>query len=101
MSAKRVEGQRVWNIGPQFLHSAVAKGGTLAVHFERAEQVTRVRVNVTFPGPLKAEAEQAEIESRLTSMAHKMTQICGVTKPMVRCEVSPSGGAKVPCRHGP
>lgn len=97
MSAKKVDGERRWTIGPQFLHSAVAKAGTLGVKFEKGEQATVIRVTATWPGGPKDKSLQAELESRLQSMASKMAQLCGVTRATVACEVKDPSGKTAPC----
>jgi hypothetical protein len=97
MSAKRVEGERRWVIGPQFLHSAVAKEGTLGVFIEKGATTSAVRVTATWPGAVKSKEVEEEIESRLVSMASKMAQNCGVTKPTVQCELKDAAGKASSC----
>ena len=93
MSAKRVEGERRWTIGPQYLHPSVARSGTLGVSFEKAADRSTVKVTATWPGGPKAKDVQPELEERVRAMAGKLAQICGVVKAEVRCEVNAA-----PCR---
>jgi hypothetical protein len=97
MSAKREGEARSWRIGPQFLHPTVAPEGTLQVRFEKAPTRTKIVVDATWPGALKADDVQREIESRLRAMAEKLAQVCGVTKPAVECVATPAGGAAKAC----
>lgn len=101
MSAKRAEPERRWVIGSQFLHASVAKGGTLGVKLEKGERSTQVRVTATWPGEKKPKQVQEEIESRLSSMAAKMAQICGVIRPEVKCEVKDASGKAAACTGTP
>lgn len=87
MSAKRVEGERRWTIGPQYLHASVKAGGTLGVRFEKAAGGTTVRVTATWPGGKKDAAVQPELEQRLRDVAQKLAQICGVVRAEVACTV--------------
>ena len=97
MSAKRVEKERRWNIGPQYLHPSVAKDGAFTVEHVKTGEHTTVTVVVSWPGALKAPAVQAELEERLRAMVTKMTQLCGVLKPALTCTVSSAGAAAAPC----
>ena len=97
MSAKRVDAERRWNIGPQYLHPSVKAGGTLLVRFEKGEQSTTVRVTATWPGERKSKEVQPEIEARLMAMASKLSQICGVVKAEVKCTVTDPGGKAGRC----
>jgi hypothetical protein len=101
MSAKKAEPERRWVIGSQFLHSAVAKVGTLGVRFEKGERTTQVRVTATWPGEKKPAAVQEEMESRISSMVWKMAQLCGVTRPEVKCEVKDAAGKATACTGKP
>jgi len=92
MSAKRVDGERRWTIGPQYLHPSVKAGGTFGVRFEKGEQATVVRVTATWPGARKAAEVQGELEQRLTSVVSKLSQICGVVKADVACSVVDAAG---------
>jgi hypothetical protein len=97
MSAKRVEGERRWTIGPQFLHPSVVQGGTLGVRIEKGEKASTVRIIATWPGAPKAKDLQPELESRVTAMASKMAQVCGVTQPTVKCELKDAAGKATSC----
>jgi hypothetical protein len=97
MSAKRIEKQRRWKIGPQFIHPSVVEGGTVGVELKKGEHDTTIEVRVTWPGAPKAAVEQGEVEERVSLMAGKMAQMCGVTQPAVRCDLFPAGGAARPC----
>lgn len=97
MSAKPRPNERAWNIGPQFLHPSVVPDGTLGVEFVKAQDGTTVRVLATWPGSPKEDAIQLELEERLRAMAHKMAQLCGVTKPEVKCMRTPAKGSSRPC----
>ncbi len=91
MSAKRVDAERRWNIGAQYLHPTVKVGGTLVVRFEKGEAATTVRVTATWPGTRKPADVQAEIEQRLKAMASKLSQICGVVHADVKCRLTEDG----------
>ena len=97
MSARRVEGERRWTIGPQFLHPSVVQGGTLGVRIEKGEKASTVRVTATWPGSPKAKEVQPELESRVTAMASKIAQVCGVTQPAVKCELKDASGKTARC----
>ncbi len=90
MSAKRQPTDRVWKIGPQFLHPSIVPDGTVAVRFDKGATASTVRVTATWPGPPKAKDVQVELQSRLRSMAEKMTQLCGVIHPVVSCQLTPA-----------
>lgn len=94
MSAKRVEGERRWTIGPQYLHPSVKAGGTMGVRFEKDAAGTTVRVTATWPGGKKDAQVQPELERRLRDVAQKLAQICGVVRAEVACSVdgAPCGG---------
>ena len=98
MSAKRVEKERRWNIGPQFVHPSIVPGGTVQVEMKPATATTSVKLTVTWPGGLKEKAQQADIEERVALMAQKMAQTCGVTQPKTRCTIAASGQAAAACR---
>lgn len=98
MSAKRVEKERRWNIGPQFVHPSIVPAGTVRLEMKPATATTTVKLTVTWPGGLKEKAQQAEIEERVTLMAQKMAQTCGVTLPKVRCSVAAPGQAMAVCQ---
>ncbi len=100
MSAKRVEGERRWRIGPQYLHPSVKAGGSLTVVFEPDGPTTRVRVTATWPGARKPADVQVELEARLVSMVRKLSQICGVVKAEVGCTVTEPAGKPTPCSPG-
>ena len=99
MSAKQVEKERRWRIGPQFLHPALVPSGSLEVELRPGEVETRVQVTARWPGAPKERAVQDEVEARLTAIASKLAQMCGVTAPVVRCTLAPAGASPVPC-HG-
>lgn len=101
MSAKRVEGERRWVIGPQYLHPSVKAGGSLGVKFEKGEQATLVKVTATWPGGKKPADVQPELESRLVSMVRKLSQICGVVKADVACTVTEPAGKPTACTPTP
>lgn len=101
MSAKKAEPERRWVIGSQFLHSSVAKGGTLGVKLEKGERTTQVRVTATWPGEKKPKEVQVELESRVGAIAAKMAQICGVIRPEVKCEVKDATGKAATCTGTP
>jgi hypothetical protein len=97
MSAKRLEKERRWKIGPQFIHPSIVEGGTVGVELKKGEHGTSVEVRVSWPGAPKADVEQSEVEERVSLVAGKMAQMCGVTQPEVRCELVPAGGAARAC----
>lgn len=101
MSAKKVDNERRWTIGPQFLHPSVVKGGTFGVKLEKGEKASLVRITATWPGAPKAKDVQVELQSRLTAMAAKMAQICGVTRPEVKCELKDLSGKTQACAPQP
>lgn len=101
MSAKKVEAERRWNIGPQYLHPSVKAGGTLGVRFEKGEQSTLVRVTATWPGDRKPKDVQPELEQRVVAMVSKLSQICGVVKADVKCTVTGPGGKSSACAPVP
>jgi hypothetical protein len=97
MSAQRVEGERRWNIKPQYLHPSVIEGGTLGVSVEKGERGSAVVITASWPGAAKDAATQPELESRISAMARKMGQVCGLTEPTVACTVTPAGAGARPC----
>lgn len=97
MSAKRVEAERRWVIGPQYLHPSVKAGGTFGVRFEKGDTSTAVRVTATWPGGPKPRDIQPELEQRLVAMVRKLSQICGVVKADVKCTVTEPGGKVTAC----
>jgi hypothetical protein len=101
MSAKRVEAERRWNIGPQYLHPTVKAGGSLDVKFEKGAGATQVRVSATWPGGPKPKDVQPEIEQRLVAMASKLAQICGVVRAEVKCTVTTAEGKSAACAPQP
>ena len=98
MSAKRVENERRWTIGPQFLHPSIAPEGRLSVEMKPTERETVVQVTAQWPGPAKEKAVQAELEDRITAIAGKIAQICGVITPAVRCTLSDAGAPPGACK---
>ncbi len=100
MSAKRVEKDRRWTIGPQFLHPSIVPAGTLAVEMKPGERDTTVQVTARWPGAAKERAVQSELEDRVTAIASKLAQMCGVTAPAVRCTLSNAGAAPAACKGG-
>ena len=99
MSAKRVENERRWTIGPQFLHPAIVPAGTLWIQMNATERETLVQVTARWPGPAKEKAVQAELEDRITAIAGKLAQICGVVTPAVRCTLSDAGAMPAVCKN--
>ena len=97
MSAKRVEKERRWMIGPQFLHPSLVPAGTLEVEMKPGEGETLVQVTARWPGAAKDRPVQAELEDRITAIASKLAQMCGVITPTVRCRVGSPGGSTGPC----
>lgn len=85
MSAKRKDKERKWNIGPQFVHPSLLPDGTVQVELNRVDPQSAITITLTWSGPLKEKAIQSEIEQRAVAMAGKMAQMCGVTKPTVKC----------------
>ncbi|MBI4815898.1 MAG: hypothetical protein HY791_06565 [Deltaproteobacteria bacterium] len=98
MSAKRQEARRAWTIGPQFLHSSVVTGGALELLIDRQPTGSKIVVTTSFPATSRSEVDEKEIESRVGAIASKMAQLCGVTRPVVRCEVTPASGPARACR---
>lgn len=97
MSAKRVEKERRWKIGPQFLHPSLVPAGTLEVEMKPGERETLVQVTARWPGAAKEKPLQDELESRLTAIASKLAQMCGAIAPAVRCTLASAGAAPGPC----
>jgi hypothetical protein len=97
MSARQVEKERRWSIGPQFLHPSIVPAGSLEVQMKPGEQQTVVQVTARWPGGPKDRAVQEEIESRVTAIASKLAQMCGVVAPAVRCTLGQAGTAPVAC----
>lgn len=97
MSAKKVESERRWKIGPQFLHPSVVQGGSLEVAMRKGKDESLILVTASWPGGLKAKELQAELADRVSSMARKMAQICGVTRPTVRCVSTAPGAGPSDC----
>lgn len=85
MSAKRVEKQRRWHIGPQFLHPTVKEGGAVELEVKMGTTESVVVVRASWLGGAKEEKTQVEIESRFQAIAAKMAQMCGVIAPTVKC----------------
>ncbi len=85
MSAKRKDKERKWNIGPQFVHPSLLPDGTVQVELSRVDPQSSITITLTWSGPLKEKAIESEIEQRAVAMAGKMAQMCGVTKPTVKC----------------
>jgi hypothetical protein len=98
MSARRVENERRWTIGPQFLHPSIVPEGRLWVQMKPTERETLVQVTAQWPGPAKESAVQAELEDRITAIAGKLAQTCGVVKPAVRCTLSDAGAPPGACK---
>ena len=101
MSAKKVETERRWTIGPQYLHSAIVQGGTLGVRFDKGEKASVIRVTATWPGERKPADVQPEIEQRMVAMVTKMAQLCGVTQAAVTCTVTDPAGKAAACTPAP
>ena len=97
MSAKRVEKERRWTIGPQFLHPSLVPAGTLAVEMKPGDSETLVQVTAHWPGAPKDKPVQAELEDRVTAIASKLAQMCGVIHPTVRCTLGSGGGPAGTC----
>lgn len=97
MSAKRIEQTRRWRIGPQFLHPSVVNGGSVTVEHVASTAKTTITVTAAWPGAPKEPVLQAELQERLTAMATKMAQLCGVTAPTLTCEVTAPQAAPAPC----
>ena len=98
MSARRVENERRWTIGPQFLHPSLVPEGKLSVQMKAGEGETLVQVTAQWPGPAKEKAVQAEVEERLTVIASKLAQVCGVVSPVIRCTLSDGGAVPPACK---
>lgn len=98
MSAKRIEPERRWSIKPQFLHPSLVPDGQIEIELSSHAESTRATVTARWPGPQKEAAMQAEIEERLRAMIEKMTQLCGVTRAPLRCEVATTGTPSAACR---
>ena len=98
MSARRVENERRWTIGPQFLHPSIVPEGRLWIQMKPTESETLVQVTAQWPGPAKEKAVQAELEDRITLVAGKLAQMCGVVTPAVRCTLSDGGAAPGACK---
>ena len=101
MSAKRVDVERRWVIGPQYLHPSVKSGGTFGVRFEKGENATAIRVTATWPGDRKSNDVESEIEQRMVAMVRKLSQICGVVKAEVKCTVAEPNGKTTACAPVP
>lgn len=99
MSAKRKDKERVWAIGPQFVHPSLLPDGTVRVELAREAERSSIKVALAWSGPLKERAVEAEIEARVTAMAAKMAQMCGVLQAPVRCVTSTGGGPATACQH--
>lgn len=97
MSAKRVEKERRWKIGPQFLHPSLVPAGTLEVEMRPGEKETVVQVTARWPGAAKEKLVQSELEDRITAIASKLAQMCGVVTPTVRCTLSSAGASPSAC----
>jgi hypothetical protein len=97
MSATKVEGERRWVIGPQFLHPSVVAGGAFGIRFDKGEKATALRVTATWPGGKKEPALQTELESRVVAMMTKTVQLCGSPKAAITCTVQAPGAAAEPC----
>lgn len=100
MSAKRKDKERRWSIGPQFLHPSLLPDGTVQVDVTRGEQSTVVSVTLTWAGGRKEKAIESEIEQRATAMVNKMAQMCGTTKPLVKC-ITTTGSDVAACAYAP
>ena len=98
MSAKRVENERRWTIGPQFLHPAIVPEGKLSVEMKPTERETLVQVTARWPGPAKEKTVEAELEDRISAIAGKLAQMCGVVTPAVRCTLSDAGAPPAACK---
>jgi hypothetical protein len=101
MSAKRVDSERRWVIGPQYLHPSVKSGGTFGVRFEKRDRATAILVTATWPGDRKPDDVEPEIEQRMVAMVRKLAQICGVVKADVKCTITESPGKTTACAPVP
>jgi hypothetical protein len=101
MSAKKVESERRWVIGPQYLHSAVAKDGAFGLRFDKGPSATVIKVTATWPGARKGADIQPELEMRMVAVVTKIVQLCGVAKAPITCTVQESGAAAAPCAAAP
>jgi len=98
MSARRAEKERRWTIGPQFLHPAIVPAGTLTVEMKPGERETLVQVTARWPGAAKEAPVQAELEDRMTAIASKLAQMCGIITPVVQCTLSNGGAVPAACK---
>lgn len=101
MSAKRRDKERKWNIGPQFLHPSLLPDGTVLVELARGDKKGAIALQLDWAGGLKDKAVQSEIEQRAVAIVGKMAQMCGLTKPAVRCTTTVGNGAAAACTHLP
>jgi hypothetical protein len=101
MSAKKVDGERRWVIGPQYLHPSVIEGGAFGIRFEKGEKETAIKVDATWTGGKKPAALQPELEARVMAMVTKVTQLCGAFGAKVSCSVQEAGGAAEACKPAP
>ena len=97
MSARRVESERRWTIGPQFLHPSIVPEGRLWIQMKPTERDAGAG-DGPVAGPAKEKAVQAELEDRITLVAGKLAQMCGVVTPAVRCTLSDGGAAPGACK---
>jgi len=98
MSARRGEKERRWTIGPQFLHPSIVPAGTLTVEMKPGERETLVQVTARWPGAAKEAPVEAELEDRMTAIASKLAQMCGIIAPVVQCNLSSAGAAPAACK---
>lgn len=101
MSAKKVDSERRWVIGPQYLHSAVAKDGTFGLRFDKGPAATAIRVTATWQGARKGADVQPELELRMIAVVTKIVQLCGVARAPVTCTVQEPEAAAAPCAAAP
>lgn len=100
MSAKRKDKERTWVIGPQFLHPSLLPDGTVQVDMIRSAQNTTVMVALSWAGARKEKAIESEIEQRAAAMVNKMAQMCGTTKPAIKCTTT-TGSDTATCAYAP
>lgn len=100
MSAKRKDKERRWIIGPQFLHPSLLPDGTVQIDMTRGEQSSTILVTLTWAGGRKEKAIESEIEQRGLAMVNKMAQMCGTTKPLVKCTTT-TGSDTAACAYAP
>ncbi len=102
MSAKRRGKERVWDIGPQFLHPSITPAGTIVVEVRKQEKQSDVLVTATWTGKRKEPGVERELEQRAAAMVTMMSRLCGASTPALACTVKEAGsGTPAPCAHAP